>query len=82
MDRIQAANELAFRVGFSGHSGHLRVEPLYTVEDRSDPIKSLPDFILVSFYFYFLFEIYLLQDKQISVRWILKSYLVLLRCLA
>ncbi|XP_031255224.1 DExH-box ATP-dependent RNA helicase DExH11 isoform X2 [Pistacia vera] len=46
MDRIQASNELAFRVGFSGHSGHLRVEPLYTVEDRSDPIKSLPDFIL------------------------------------
>ncbi|KAH9701584.1 DExH-box ATP-dependent RNA helicase DExH11 [Citrus sinensis] len=46
MNRIQATNELAFRVGFSGHSGHLRVEPLYTVEDRTDPIKSLPDFIL------------------------------------
>ncbi|XP_059428943.1 DExH-box ATP-dependent RNA helicase DExH11 isoform X2 [Corylus avellana] len=45
MDRIEAANELAFRVGFSGHSGHLRVEPISTVE-RSDPVKSLPDFIL------------------------------------
>lgn len=45
MDRIQAANELAFRVGFSGHSGHLRVEPVYTVE-RVDPVRSLPDFIL------------------------------------
>jgi antiviral helicase SKI2 len=47
MDRIEAANELAFRVGFTGHSGHLRVEPISTVE-RSDPVKSLPDFILVS----------------------------------
>lgn len=44
MDRIQAANELAFRVGFSGHSGHLRLEPLPPVE-RSNPLKSLPDFI-------------------------------------
>ncbi|XP_071723078.1 DExH-box ATP-dependent RNA helicase DExH11-like [Rutidosis leptorrhynchoides] len=45
MDRIQAANELAFRVGFSGYSGHLRLEPIYTVEG-TDPVKSLPDFIL------------------------------------
>ncbi|KAJ6670688.1 ATP-DEPENDENT RNA AND DNA HELICASE [Salix viminalis] len=45
MDRIQATNELAFRVAFSGHSGHLRVEPLSTVE-RTNPVKSLPDFIL------------------------------------
>ncbi|KDP46561.1 hypothetical protein JCGZ_08533 [Jatropha curcas] len=45
MDRIQATNELAFRVGFSGYSGHLRVEPLSTVE-RPNPVKSLPDFIL------------------------------------
>ncbi|KAA8543784.1 hypothetical protein F0562_022039 [Nyssa sinensis] len=45
MDRIVAANELAFRVGFSGHSGHLRVEPLPPVEG-SNPVKSLPDFIL------------------------------------
>ncbi|KAJ9172455.1 hypothetical protein P3X46_015691 [Hevea brasiliensis] len=45
MDRIQATNELAFRVGFSGYSGHLRVEPLSTVE-RTNPVKSLPDFIL------------------------------------
>ncbi|XP_050236549.1 DExH-box ATP-dependent RNA helicase DExH11 [Mercurialis annua] len=47
MDRIQATNELGFRVGFSGHSGHLRVEPIYTVENESkNPVKSLPDFIL------------------------------------
>ncbi|KAL5580835.1 hypothetical protein UlMin_013277 [Ulmus minor] len=45
MDPIKAANELYFRVGFSGHSGHLRLDPLSTVE-RSDPVKSLPDFIL------------------------------------
>lgn len=47
MDRITAANELAFRVGFSGHSGHLRLEPLPPVE-RSNPLKSVPDFILPS----------------------------------
>lgn len=47
MDPIVATKELSFRVGFSGHSGHLRVEPLSTVE-RSNPIRSLPDFILVS----------------------------------
>jgi hypothetical protein len=47
MDPIEAAKELSFRVGFSGHSGHLRLEPLCTVE-RSDPVKSLPDFVLVS----------------------------------
>eukprot|EP00257_Ricinus_communis_P017116 XP_015575481.1 DExH-box ATP-dependent RNA helicase DExH11 [Ricinus communis] len=46
MNRIQATNELSFRVGFSGYSGHLRVEPLSTVEGRTDPVKSLPDFIL------------------------------------
>ncbi|XP_015873935.3 DExH-box ATP-dependent RNA helicase DExH11 isoform X3 [Ziziphus jujuba] len=45
MDPIKAANELSFRVGFSGHSGHLRLEPLFTVEG-SNPINSLPDFIL------------------------------------
>lgn len=47
MDEIEAANELSLRVGFSGHSGHLRVEPISTVE-RSNPVKLLPDFILVS----------------------------------
>ncbi|XP_022997907.1 DExH-box ATP-dependent RNA helicase DExH11 isoform X1 [Cucurbita maxima] len=45
MDPIEATKELSFRVGFSGHSGHLRVEPLSTV-DRSSPVRSLPDFIL------------------------------------
>lgn len=44
MDPIEAANGLSFRVGFTGHSGHLRVEPLSTVE-RSNPLKSVPDFI-------------------------------------
>uniref|UniRef100_A0A2P2LY90 Ski2 N-terminal domain-containing protein n=1 Tax=Rhizophora mucronata TaxID=61149 RepID=A0A2P2LY90_RHIMU len=45
MNRIKATDELSFRVGFSGHSGHLRIEPISGVE-RSDPVKSLPDFIL------------------------------------
>ncbi|KAB2089405.1 hypothetical protein ES319_A03G058800v1 [Gossypium barbadense] len=45
MKPIQAANGFSFRVGFSGYSGHLRVEPLYT-EERDNPIKSLPDFVL------------------------------------
>ncbi|KAG0473479.1 hypothetical protein HPP92_015336 [Vanilla planifolia] len=45
MDRIVASNELAFRIGFSGHSGHLRLEPLPPVE-RLNPLKSLPDFVL------------------------------------
>ncbi|XP_022752665.1 DExH-box ATP-dependent RNA helicase DExH11 isoform X1 [Durio zibethinus] len=45
MKPIQAANGFSFRVGFSGHSGHLRVEPLYT-EERDNPIKALPDFVL------------------------------------
>ncbi|XP_010256687.1 PREDICTED: DExH-box ATP-dependent RNA helicase DExH11 [Nelumbo nucifera] len=45
MDRIVAANELAFRVGFSGHSGHLRLEPL-PPNERENPLKALPDFII------------------------------------
>ncbi|KAM0953407.1 putative RNA helicase [Dioscorea sansibarensis] len=45
MDRITAANEVAFKIGFSGHGGHLRLEPLPPVE-RSNSVKSLPDFIL------------------------------------
>ncbi|XP_063947623.1 DExH-box ATP-dependent RNA helicase DExH11 isoform X2 [Daucus carota subsp. sativus] len=45
MDRIDVANELPFRVGFTGHSGHLRIEPLPPVQS-SDPLHSLPDFIL------------------------------------
>ncbi|KAL6565185.1 Antiviral helicase ski2 [Orobanche minor] len=45
MDRITAANELSFRVGFSGHSGHLRVEPLPPVE-RHNLLRTLPDFTL------------------------------------
>ncbi|KAL8055915.1 hypothetical protein ABFX02_04G086300 [Erythranthe guttata] len=46
MDRVPAPNELPFRVGFTGHSGHLRVEPLPPVESRRNPLHSLPDFIL------------------------------------
>ncbi|PHU13878.1 ATP-dependent RNA helicase SKI2 [Capsicum chinense] len=45
MDRIVAANELSFRIGFTGHSGHLRIEPLPPVE-RDTPLNSIPDFIL------------------------------------
>lgn len=45
MDRLFAANELPFRVGFTGHSGHLRVEPLPPVERRT-PLRSLPDLVL------------------------------------
>ncbi|EYU45971.1 hypothetical protein MIMGU_mgv1a000291mg [Erythranthe guttata] len=46
MDRVPAPNELPFRVGFTGHSGRLRVEPLPPVERRRNPLDSLPDFVL------------------------------------
>lgn len=58
MDRLVAAKELSFRIGFTGHSGHLTIEPLPPVE-RDTPLNSIPDFILVSFsvthtpYFFF-----------------------------
>ncbi|XP_020972282.1 DExH-box ATP-dependent RNA helicase DExH11 isoform X3 [Arachis ipaensis] len=42
---LPVANDLGFRVGFSGHSGHLRVEPVTTVE-RPNPLRSIPDFVL------------------------------------
>ncbi|KAJ8553074.1 hypothetical protein K7X08_020467 [Anisodus acutangulus] len=45
MDRIVVANELSFRLGFTGHSGHLTIEPLPPVE-RDTPLNSIPDFIL------------------------------------
>ncbi|KAJ8458801.1 hypothetical protein OPV22_031727 [Ensete ventricosum] len=45
MERVEATNEVAFRVRFTGHSGHLRLEPLPPVQ-RSTPLSSLPDFIL------------------------------------
>ncbi|XP_073304580.1 DExH-box ATP-dependent RNA helicase DExH11 isoform X1 [Primulina huaijiensis] len=45
MDRVPASDELSFRVGFTGHSGHLRIEPLPPVE-RQNPLHSIPDFIL------------------------------------
>lgn len=45
MDRIIAAKELSFRIWFTGHSGHLRIEPLPPVE-RDTPLNSIPDFIL------------------------------------
>ncbi|MCD7463274.1 hypothetical protein HAX54_050241 [Datura stramonium] len=49
MDRIVAAKELSFRIGFTGHSGHLRIEPLPPVE-RDTPLNSIPDFILDTCY--------------------------------
>ncbi|THU46300.1 hypothetical protein C4D60_Mb09t03470 [Musa balbisiana] len=45
MERVVATNEVAFRVGFTGYSGHLRLEPLPPVQ-RPTPLSSLPDFIL------------------------------------
>ncbi|KAG5598522.1 hypothetical protein H5410_029892 [Solanum commersonii] len=45
MDRLVAAKELSFRIGFTGHSGHLTIEPLPPVE-RDTPLNSIPDFIL------------------------------------
>ncbi|CAN6471442.1 unnamed protein product [Victoria cruziana] len=45
MDRIEAAKDLAFRIGYTGHSGHLRIEPLPPV-DRPSPLSSLPDLVL------------------------------------
>lgn len=45
MDRLVAAKELSFRIGFTGHSGHLTIEPLPPVE-RETPLNSIPDFIL------------------------------------
>lgn len=45
MDRIQVANDLAFRVGLTGHSGHLYIEPLPPVESHN-PLRELPDFVL------------------------------------
>ncbi|GAB2263267.1 hypothetical protein Droror1_Dr00004264 [Drosera rotundifolia] len=46
MDRISVSDELRFRVGISGHSGHLRLEPLPPVEGDGDPLRHLPDLIL------------------------------------
>ncbi|KAI3774096.1 hypothetical protein L1987_48639 [Smallanthus sonchifolius] len=42
MDRIDTVRELPFRVGFTGHSGHLRIEPILPVQQSN----SLPEFIL------------------------------------
>ncbi|KAI5065072.1 hypothetical protein GOP47_0019767 [Adiantum capillus-veneris] len=41
----QIGGELPFRLCLSGHSGHLRVEPLPPVR-KDTPFSSLPDFIL------------------------------------
>ncbi|XP_041998400.1 DExH-box ATP-dependent RNA helicase DExH11-like isoform X1 [Salvia splendens] len=45
MDRVPAANGLSFRLGFTGHSGHLTVEPLPPV-DRPNRLHDLPNFVL------------------------------------
>ncbi|CAA6656755.1 unnamed protein product [Spirodela intermedia] len=42
MDRISAGNEVAFRVGFSGHSGHLRLEPLPPAKRQLEEEYLLP----------------------------------------
>lgn len=42
MDRIDTVTELPFRVGFTGHGGHIRIDPL----PPSSSQQSLPDFIL------------------------------------
>lgn len=60
MEPIQAANGLSFRVGLSGHSGHLRLEPLSTVE-RTNPVNTVPDFILVGAQLPLLLGIYSLS---------------------
>lgn len=44
MDRIDVVSGLPFRIGFTGHSGHLRIEPLPPVEGNN-PLRSIPDFI-------------------------------------
>ncbi|KAK9078766.1 hypothetical protein SSX86_002824 [Deinandra increscens subsp. villosa] len=46
MDRIETVRELPFRVGFSGHSGHIRIEPIPPSTQQSTPVNSLPEFIL------------------------------------
>ncbi|XP_057536016.1 DExH-box ATP-dependent RNA helicase DExH11 isoform X2 [Amaranthus tricolor] len=45
MNRVPVANELSFRVGLTGHSGHLYIEPLPPVEAHN-PLRDLPDFVL------------------------------------
>lgn len=45
MDRVTVGNELSFRVGLTGHSGHLFIEPLPPVE-ADNPLRDLPDFVL------------------------------------
>ncbi|KAI7756452.1 hypothetical protein M8C21_002341 [Ambrosia artemisiifolia] len=45
MDRIETVRELAFRIGFTGHSGHIRIEPLPSSSSSSDT-PLLPDLIL------------------------------------
>ncbi|XP_060175054.1 DExH-box ATP-dependent RNA helicase DExH11 isoform X2 [Lycium barbarum] len=45
MDRIVVGKELSYRIGFTGHSGHLTIEPLPPVQ-RDTPLNQIPDFIL------------------------------------
>ncbi|KAI3765479.1 hypothetical protein L2E82_15514 [Cichorium intybus] len=45
MDRIDTVKELPFRIGFTGHSGHIRIEPLPPVQ-QPNSVDSLPEFIL------------------------------------
>ncbi|XP_021720755.1 DExH-box ATP-dependent RNA helicase DExH11-like [Chenopodium quinoa] len=45
MDRVAVANDLSFRVGLTGHSAHLSIEPLPPVQSHN-PLHDLPQFIL------------------------------------
>lgn len=47
MDRIELLKEMPFRIGFTGHAGHMRIEPLSPTETHTR-LSSLPDFVSVS----------------------------------
>ncbi|CAM8958449.1 unnamed protein product [Rhodiola kirilowii] len=44
MDRIELIKEMPFRIGFTGHAGHMRIEPLSPTENPTR-LRSLPDFV-------------------------------------
>lgn len=44
MERIDAGNGLSFRIGFTGHSGHLYLEPLPS-DQSSSRLDELPDYV-------------------------------------
>uniref|UniRef100_A0A7N0U3N2 RNA helicase n=2 Tax=Kalanchoe fedtschenkoi TaxID=63787 RepID=A0A7N0U3N2_KALFE len=44
MDRIELVKDMPFRIGFTGHAGHMRIQPLSPTETPTR-LKSLPDFV-------------------------------------